>query len=124
MNINSNGKLEIDILEIFDGISGDAKVELIERLSCEDAVIKHVIDQVLTGWTENGYSGGTVVNEVESSCELNIARDKIASGASMLARKEYKRLKRVAESKQKSASAAWNEYHKLYNRVNNLSGNY
>ena len=53
----NNDKIQIDLYDFIEAIPDETKLELIENLSCEDAVIKHVMDQVLCDGTENGYAG-------------------------------------------------------------------
>lgn len=44
---------------IHDLLSTDQKQDLIESLSCHDNIIKAVLEQVLDGYTENGFCGRT-----------------------------------------------------------------
>lgn len=52
-----DGKLSFDFHDLLDRVSPADQVGLIESLSCSDAIIRHVTDQILTRWTENGYCG-------------------------------------------------------------------
>jgi hypothetical protein len=115
--INGNGEICLNVLDIFYSTSDSFKLELVERLSCEDAVIKHVIDQVLNGCTENGYSGSEVIDSQRVSSELQQARERIRQQGNNLLVKELNRLREQLENRSKYQDSGWNEYHKLYNQV-------
>ncbi len=121
MNIDGEGNLKVNIVDMLDSLSDECKLELIESLSCDEAVIKHVMDQVFEGCTENGYHGSISCTALDSNNEIDKARVKAASRASHIARKEIKRLRKDAEYSRKLSDAGWNEYHKLYNRVHGLN---
>lgn len=112
MNVNSEGKIVIDAQDIFDNLPKDAVLELIESLSCSEIVIKHVADQLLEGWTENGYHGSKC-SGLTPSTEINIARDKIAKGAGDIAAKRIAELERLVESAEELAKEGWDAYHEL-----------
>lgn len=112
MNINSEGKLEIDIDDIFDNIPEHAIPDLIERLSCSDQVIKYVIDQVLEGWTENGYHG-SIGSTLTPSTGLEIAKVRVAKGAGDVANNRIKELEGLVKSAENLTQAGWDAYHLL-----------
>lgn len=112
MKINEDGKLVIDIEDIFDNLPSDSITELIERLSCSEQVIKYVADQLLEGWTENGYHG-SIGRCLVPSTELEIARGKIEKGAGDIATKRIAELESLVKSAESSTQAAWDAYHKL-----------
>ncbi len=118
MNINSEGKLVIDVQDIFDNLSHDAALELIERLSCSEVVIKHVADQLLEGWTENGYHG-SICSGLTPSTQINAAKDKIAKGANDIATKRIVELERMVEREKEATKTAWDSYHDLIDRRSN-----
>lgn len=111
MNINSEGKLVIDVQDIFDNLPKSAVLELIESLSCSEVVIKHVADQLLEGWTENGYHGD-ISSGLTPSTEICTARDKIAKGAGDIANKRILELERLVKSAESLTQAGWDAYHK------------
>lgn len=115
--INANGEIILDVLDIFDNTSDDFKLELAERLSCEDAIIKHVMDQVFDGYTENGYSGSEVIDNLRLKSALQQARERVRQQGNQLMLKELKRLREVLENRNRYAESGWKEYHKLYNKV-------
>lgn len=115
--INGDGEVCLNVLDIFDSTSDRFKLELMERLSCEDVIIKHVIDQVFNGCTENGYSGSEVIDSQRVSSELQKARERIRQQGNNLLVKEINRLREQLENRCKYQDNGWNEYHKLYNQV-------
>ena len=112
MKIDKDGKLVIDVQDIFDNLPKHSVLELIESLSCSELVIKHVADQLLVGWTENGYHG-SMCNNLNPSTEIMIARDKISKGASDTATKRIKELEGLVKSAQDLTRAGWDAYHKV-----------
>lgn len=115
--INGDGEVCINVLDVFDSTSDRFKLELMERLSCEDVIIKHVMDQVFNGATENGYSGSEVIDSQRVSSELQQARERIRQQGNNLLVKELNRLREQLENRRKYQDTGWNEYHKLYNQV-------
>ena len=111
MNINSKGKIEIDPQDIFDSLPKEVVLELIENLSCSEIVIKHVADQLLEGWTENGHHG-SISSGLNPSTEICVARDKIAKGAGDIANKRIVELEQLVKSAESLTSAGWDAYHK------------
>jgi len=91
-----NGELYIDFFDLLSGIPEQDKIDLIESLSCEDAIIKHVTDQILDGWTENCCSGGSCFTAGHSpTTGLDFARRQIAKRADEIAKKEIEKLEKA-----------------------------
>ena len=114
MKVNKEGKIEIDAQDIFDNLPKDSVFELIESLSCSEVVIKHVADQLLEGWTENGYHG-SICSGLTPSTQINAAKDKIAKGANDIATKRIAELERMVEREKEATKTAWDSYHTLLN---------
>lgn len=51
------GDLKIDLCALLERLSDEDKQKLVETLACESSIIRHVTDQILTGWTESGWTG-------------------------------------------------------------------
>jgi 2-methylaconitate cis-trans-isomerase PrpF len=119
MNIKTDdhGNIIIDPFELIELVPSHLKIELIERLSCEDEVIKHVMDQVFVGLTENGYAGSESMDDLQISTELQQARERIRLQGNRLLMKEIKRLRKKVENLNQYFDAGWNEYHKLLNET-------
>lgn len=89
------GKFVIDAESLLDAMPDESKMHLIERLSCEDVVIKHVVDQIVDGLTENWCSGSRLCGTSEEVyLPLDIAARRIAEASSDIAAKEIDALKR------------------------------
>lgn len=100
LKFNKENKLEFDICDLLDSVSAESKVELIESLSCDEAILKHVVDQILDGWTENAYHGSEACTvESKPRYSLDFARREISKRAGEVA-------KTVVESLEKSLAAA------------------
>lgn len=79
-----------DVCVLIESISDDEKIKLIESLSCYDAVLGHVVNQIsnLYGSTENGCSGSTRCGNssiIGNGTILDKARYEIAKSASEVA---------------------------------------
>jgi len=91
----NDGKVIIDVNYLLDAMSDQAKLDLVERLAIEGAVIKHVVDQIVEGLTENYYGGSRVCgSSVEPTLPLDIAHRRIAEASSEIANAEIASLKR------------------------------
>ena len=114
LKVNDNVIINIsEPNELLELMTGDDKVQLVESLSCHDAVIEHVVSQIssLYGCTENGnsgWSGGAL-----GSCLLDKVRMKIAESSSELAGDTIKSLKRDLERKDKTISELYREIDKI-----------
>lgn len=64
-NVSFSGStlsISVDIEGILDGATDEELADLAQSLSCRDAIVKAVCDQLCEGWTENGsYSGDTTL---------------------------------------------------------------
>jgi hypothetical protein len=94
MNVNyKDGKVSFDLQDLLQSISDPDKLELVESLSCEDAVIYHVASQIIHKWTENGYSGGTAWPASSTPYTgLDWAWREVAKLSGEIAAREIKRL--------------------------------
>lgn len=94
-----DGKLQLDFHDFLSSVPDEQKVELIESLSCDEAILKHVTAQLLDGFTENTYCGSyTSLSSAEPHTTLDKARREIALRASEQAEKTIKALsQRVAD---------------------------
>ena len=94
MNTEYRGlKLVIGVFELLHNMPDEDKIKLIDELSCEDAIIKHVVDQILDGWTENVSHGAILVPASSNPKEgLDYAMREVAKRSGEVAAKEIKRL--------------------------------
>lgn len=100
LKFNKENKLEFDICDLLDSVSAESKVELIETLSCDEAILKHVVDQILDTLTENAYCGGSDYPEHSTPYySLSFARREISKRSSEVA-------KIVVEGLEKALAAA------------------
>jgi hypothetical protein len=107
------GKIIIELTDLLDSMTSEAKIELIETLSCDEAIIKHVADQILTGFTENIYSGAESFN-AEPKTALDSARARVIELAPEVAAREVERLRKIAIDREKVAKEADDRYWALY----------
>lgn len=118
MKLNEDGTLSfnVDIYEFLDSLSDEKSIELAESLSCQNAVIKHVTDQLFDGYTENGCHGAKVYGDLPTT-QLELSQEKVRKLGNRLLIKEVERLRRRLEDKNNHYESGWNEYHKLNNRL-------
>lgn len=108
LKYNKDGKLEFDLHSLLECAKDQTKIELIESLACDDAIIKHVTDQILGGWTENMFCGASECGQSDTPYfALDKARREIAKRSSEVAKETIENLeKTIARQKQELA-----EYH-------------
>lgn len=113
LKYNKDGKLEFDLHSLLECAKDQTKIELIESLACDDAIIKHVTDQILDGWTENCFCGGYSFEQTDTAYHgLDYARRQIAKRSSEVAKNTIEELeKTIARQKQELA-----EYHEKESR--------
>ncbi|PNG11902.1 hypothetical protein [Stutzerimonas stutzeri] len=113
----NKGKVIIDVNYLLDAMSDEAKLELVERLAIEDVVIKHVVDQLVEGLTENCYAGSRLCgSSVEPSLPLDIAHRRIAEASGDIASAEIASLKRELASTAERLRSAYAELDRLQHR--------
>lgn len=122
MKLDKDDNLVIDLVYLFDNMPDESKLALAERLSCEDAIIKHVTDQIFDGLTENGYGGSERCDQQHLGTPLQDARERVRKEGNRLLVKELKRLRRELENRNGYMDTGWNKYHELYNKVHFKKG--
>jgi hypothetical protein len=126
MNINIvDGEIvlpPISVWEMFTSMSDEDKVVLIETLSCQGSVIRHVFDQIFEGCTENGYCGSSCSMLAEPVTELGKAVRKAAKMASEHAAKEIERLEHALKCKTADCEEASSKYWALYHKRGTIYG--
>lgn len=104
MNIeyDDKGQLKINAFELFEYLPKEKLLEFIESFSCIDEVIKHVTMQIIEGWTENYYHGGTACMASSTPLRgLDWATREVAKHSGEVAKKEIERLEAALASKTK-----------------------
>lgn len=96
LTYNKDGKLEFDLYSLLQCVSKESRVELIESLSCDEAVIQHVTDQILGGWTEHCFCGAMECGASPSPYNsLDKARREISKRSSEIAKEEIEKLEKA-----------------------------
>lgn len=105
---------EIDIVEFLSELDIESKKILIEALSCQEDVIRHVTDQILDGRAENGWCSAfaTTCNHIEFLPELQKSRIRISESLSELAYEQIRMLKiknqNLAQELENARQIQWN----------------
>lgn len=119
----NEGKIVIDPYDLLQELKGEDKIRLIDDLSCQNEVIKHVSDQIIHGCTERG-SHGSMGSATIPSTPLDKAVREVSENSSDIAKKEISRLTRRMQFLEESKIEAWDKYHDLENSIRNNSREY
>lgn len=94
MNFNEQtGQITLDAYDLIHSIPTEQQKSLIESLSCSDQIIRHVMDQVFYGLTDNGFGGGVWLSgHAEDNSAIVDFQRKIALKANEIAEKHILRL--------------------------------
>jgi hypothetical protein len=115
--INKDGELSIDLLDIFNSLRyGESYEIFLDSFSCEDAVIKNVMDQVLDGFTGMFSSGCDYDNGPNLKIAIGKQRQRIMEmSINKLKDDEIERLKRCLIFETKRADELEEELYKFLN---------
>ena len=90
-----DGYLQIDISDLLTRIDQKTMDEFLLNISCNDAVIKYVTQQIINKWTEEGYSGGhTITASATPLFGLDWAWREVAKHSNIVAKREIERLEK------------------------------
>lgn len=110
----TNGSIEIDICDLLDSLNDESKLKFIESLACDSAVVKHVADQIITGWTESGYSSGRFCTaSPDPAYGLDWAVRQVALRSGEVAEKEIHRLQEALARKDKEINELYEENRRI-----------
>jgi len=112
-SMSDEGVLSIDVFYLIHELPDNRHIELVESLSCSNAVITHVMDQVLDGCTENGFSGSWSTNYTEPLQEY---RMRIAKQSNDVAKKQIEELERRLKDMEELKDEYCEKYFKLYHK--------
>lgn len=108
------GKIEFDLHDLLQDVSIETKLEMLESLACDDQIIKHVADQIITKWTENCCSGGAAcIAGAEPRFGLDWAWREVAKRSDEVAEREIKRLEDAIKYKDERYEEALEENRRL-----------
>ena len=94
------GEISVRVDLLLDYMSDQDKLDLAQRLSCEDEIIQHVVDQITEGATEDGSCGIRIYPpQACPSHPLDMAVRQIAKASSDIAQREIDRLERAMQHK-------------------------
>ena len=112
MNIKyKDGNLQLDLHDLLDNVREEDLSEFLESVSCNDKVIKHVTDQILGKWTENGYSGGAACTaDAAPVWGLDKAWREVAKRSGEVAKREIERLEEALKRRNEEYFNLVNEY--------------
>ena len=106
-----DGNISIDLHELLCSVKAEDKISFVESLSCDEDIIRHVTDQIISGWTENCYCGSTSCSASDVPVyALDRARREIAKMSGDIAKREI-------EALEKSLTRTKKDYFDLLNDI-------
>jgi hypothetical protein len=97
-----DGKIQIDVYDVLEALTGPERIELVTKLACEGDVVKHVAEQILDGMTEEGYSSGRVIGaQATPFLGLDWACREVAKRSGEVAKAEIERLESALAASEK-----------------------
>lgn len=87
-----NNKITVPLDYMFEGMTAEQKREIAVTLACESEIIKHVADQILDGWTEDGSYGAKSCDAANPGTALDRATREVAMRSGEVAAREIERL--------------------------------
>lgn len=113
------GNIIMDLHDLLRFVSPETKQEMIESLACDDDIIRHVVEQIISGWTENMYCGGSACTpSANPLLPLDKARRDIAKHSGEIAKAEIEKLENTLASSMKLNNELYGEIHDLRNSLN------
>lgn len=115
----TKGTLEIDLHSLLESVAPEHRVDLIESLSCDEEIIRHVADQIISRWTENVYSGAswvTAPSDDTRGCALDVAWRRVAKASGEVAKREIERLESALKSREDEIARLNLFIHELHQR--------
>lgn len=123
----------VDIMALIDSLPKDQRADFLQSLACQDEVIAHVVDQMMTGYTENGSCGGEVIGaarwNLDARYGLPLSRAKAyvalhAEAATQARLVELQdRLRRVEENQTEERTKHWEAVRSLNRDAEHAAGN-
>ncbi len=112
-----DGRFTFSLVALLESMSLDEKIAAADSIACDEDIIKHVLDQIIVGWTENGSHGYRGLPELKPHYALEMVRRRIAEGASEVAKKEIDGLKKQLEMANERQLRLERENRDLYDKL-------
>jgi len=94
-----DGKIEIDMMELMKGMIDSQKEQIIESLACDCDVIKFVTQQIIDGFTENGFFGSSLCTASHApTYGLDWAKREVAKASGEVAKREIEALEKALKN--------------------------
>ena len=84
IKVNDAGNLEIDTDSLLQHLSSTQRDLAVQSLSCRDDIIRNVMEQVFSGYTDDGYCGSHSTITEKPWTPLDIFRRRIAHEAGVV----------------------------------------
>lgn len=115
-------RIEIDIGTLIDACPAGERDDLLQRVACNDEVIRHVMDLVLLGLTENASCGSTSCDDLgDHPTPIEVARERLMNGAAdAVALETIARLRRVMRWREERSRSDWTRICKLEHELSGV----
>ena len=117
MKIDDKGCISLDVVQLIQGLGRKHRAFIVQALACETEVMDEVMNQILDGYTTDGWYGPRGFGgNADATSGIDGARMRIAKGASDVAAKEIEALKAQIDREKELGRKGWDAYHELANR--------
>lgn len=112
-----DGKVSFDLLEALSTMTGEQRLTLIQALSCMDEVITEVTNQIVDGFTSDGWRAGRFcAMQAEPFHGLDAAVRRVALCAGDVAKAEIEGLQRELKRKEEEIARMYQTWEPIRNR--------
>ncbi|MGL5032648.1 MAG: hypothetical protein ACRC6M_02475 [Microcystaceae cyanobacterium] len=117
-----DGNLSLDLVDLIHEMTEQEQLEIVETLSCQNAIIEFVGEQITRGWTvQGGLRGGRDWGSAEPYTPLDKLMREIANKSGEIAEKEIKRLCDLVEFHKKQTKEKLEKLVLLEKRLESLN---
>jgi hypothetical protein len=119
-----NGEITFNLVDLLEYVPKEQLAMHIEALSCNEQILAHVAEQIATGYTEWGYSGGrfcTPEPDENSGTALDKAIRRVAKASGEVAKNEIERLERALAYAEKSRDEYMSKMHEAEAKLRRLA---
>lgn len=94
-----DGEIRIDLYDLLEKISGEQKIKMIESLSFDDDIIRHIVSQIITGYAENGWFASHAVTPTSEPIHaIDWACREIAKRSDDITKRQIERLEKALKN--------------------------
>ena len=119
--LNDNGKIEIDVGELLDGLTTEQKRELATALAVQDDIIAEVAAQIMEGWTSDGSHAARDEDKADPHYPLGKAIRAVALRSGDVAKRQIESLCRSMRHAEAYHATIYEWAWKMYHAMNDAN---